>query len=461
MTPGMLRAGALAFTLTMLVSPTAPAAPAGPSTPVCPTNQTLATNTTSLPPKGTRRTAALVTEIVCVPAPPTPFVGPSIAPEHLVGGPDLARAGIITNRPAQVPPPPDNPHVSYVLADLDTGEILAAKAPHALLRPASAIKALTALVVIPVLPMDRVVLGADEDAAADGTRVGIVAGAPYTVSDLLNGLILSSGNDAAYALARAYGGRDKLLADMNLTAADLGAYDTVVKDPSGLDVEGQRTSAYDLALIGRAVMDLPEYRERAAARTAIFPGATIPVQTAPKATPSNMVVPPFEIANHNPLLDSYAGVIGVKNGYTTQARHTYIGVATRNGRTLLIAELGSPIRHNDATAALFDWGFEYAAALQPVGSLVDPGTADRPPEWGGDGEAVEVTEPGQPPLQEEPLAVSSLPSADGLAAKAAKAVGAVPGGALSVGGGLVAVSLIVLAGIWRRSVRRPRGAFER
>jgi len=369
--------------------PPLPTAGLGSTRTPCPTLMTPSA-VTATPPKTTRPATKSPTSDpnvttfpdghtvrqVCALAPPVPFVGPVIAAEHTVGGPALAREGVITDLPADLAGPPEMPHVSYVLAELTTGEVLAAKAPHALLRPASTLKTLTALVVMPRLSPSQVVVGAPEDAAADGGRAGIVPGNPYTVDDLLNGLLLASGNDTAYALARAYGGRDRLLADMNSTAARLGAYDTHALDPSGLDADGQRSSAYDLALIGRAAMRLPDFRRRVALLSATFPGATL-------ATTKTMAA--YQIQNRNPIIEGYPGAVGIKSGWTSHAGNTLIAAATRDGRTLLLAEMGSVERQTEPTKALLDWGFAAAGRARPVGRLVDPGTTPQPPEWAAAG----------------------------------------------------------------------------
>ena len=327
----------------------------------------------------------------CVVAPPSPMVGPIIAPEHVVGGPALARTGVVTDLPAGVPSPPDLPHVSYVLADMQTGQIIAAKSAHALLYPASTLKTLTALVALPKLDPKRVITADPQDVAADGTRVGMVAGNRYTIDDLFNGLIMVSGNDTAYAIARAYGGRDRIIADMNAAAGRLGAWDTNAVDPSGLDADGQHTSAYDLALIGRAVMQLSEFRRHAVLLQAQFPGAV---------DATGKTVPPFAIANHNPIIETYPGTIGIKSGYTTLARNTFIGAATRGERTLIVAAMGSVERQAPSVEALLTWGFAYAGQARPVGQLVAPGTATEPPEWRG----ASVTAP--------PSSADLLPSSD-------------------------------------------------
>lgn len=419
---------------------------------------------------------------LCMPAAPEPFQGPAISPEHTVGGPALARSGVVVDLAAGVPEPPQMPHVSYVLADLDTGQIIAAKAAHALLRPASTLKTLTAVVTLPVLDPKQVVVGTPEQAAADGTRVGIVAGNRYTVDDLFNALIMVSGNDAAYAIAQAYGGRDKLIADMNAKAAALGAYDTLAVDPSGLDADGQRMSAYDLALIGRAAMALPEFRRRSTQLLGTFPGATMTIAATSRGAPTTTVVAPYQIGNHNQVLQSYPGVVGTKNGYTSKARNTLFVAAARGGRTLLLAELGSPVPQTEPTKALLDWGFRYAAQARPVGQLVAPGAATRPPEWGPPGQTAAVTPPTAEPTGTETEApdpstaagpgdggtstqAAAYPSGEPLEYQLASRIstwwtGLGPAGQAGGGAAVVLLAALGLAGVRRRSHRRSRGAFE-
>jgi len=349
-------------------SPPAPLTPAPPSPPAPP-------NPPTPNPSVTTQPDGSVITTTCAVAPPTPFSGPKISPATTVGGPRLAAPGVIVDAPSSVPAPPVVTDVSYVISDLATGEVLAAKDPHALLPPASTLKTLTALVTLPVLSPSTAVTASREAATVDGTRVGMIEGNPYTVDQLFAGLILVSGNDTAYALADAYGGRAKTLAAMNQRAHDLGAWDTVAKDPSGLDTDGQQSSAYDLSLFGRAVMQLPAFRRYAVLKDFTFPGGT---------NQQGKAFPPFQIANHNTLLENYPGTIGVKNGYTSGARHTFIGAVTRGERTLLITQMGGVVIPTwQPTAALLDWAFANAGQLQPVGRLVPPGVP-QPPEWRGE-----------------------------------------------------------------------------
>ena len=285
-----------------------------------------------------------------------------------VGGPQLARAGVIVNLRPGVPAPPAMPGASFLVADMDTGQILAARAPHTRRLPASTLKALTALTLIPRLDANAKVVVRPEDVRIEGSRIGILAGTAYTVRSLFQGLLMASGNDAAYSLARANDGVAVTLGQMNATAAELGAFDTVAKDPSGLDQPGQTSSAYDLALIGRAAMKLPDFRTYVSTKQASFPGGRSSTGT---------MLPGFTINSHHRLLYNYEGAIGIKNGYTIAAKQTFIGAATRGGKTYIVTEMSSPNGSWRPTAALLDWAFAHGASLTPIGELVEPGAATR------------------------------------------------------------------------------------
>jgi serine-type D-Ala-D-Ala carboxypeptidase (penicillin-binding protein 5/6) len=278
--------------------------------------------------------------------------------------------GVITDLPVGVPKPPALKDVSWLLADLETGEVVAAKAPHARLLPASTLKTLTALTLLPRIQPSTKVVASHDDASADGTRVGIVPGLPYTAHQLFQALLMSSGNDAAYALTRAGGGREKVLAEMNQRAAYLGAHDTVAKDPSGLDAPGQTSSAYDLALIGRAALQLKDFRSYVTTRRAGFPG---------KVDPRSKKRSSYVINNHNRLLYNYDGTIGLKNGYTTAAKRTFISAVTRGGKTYLLSEMYGLDPSWHTQAAMYDWAFRYGSKAKAVGELVAPGTVTEPP----------------------------------------------------------------------------------
>jgi D-alanyl-D-alanine carboxypeptidase (penicillin-binding protein 5/6) len=294
-------------------------------------------------------------------------VGPSEASAAAgtpVGDKELASAGVIVNLKAGIPPPPAMPGASFLLADMDTGQILVARAPHAPHRPASTMKVLTALTLIPRLNPNATIMVRAQDVGVDGTHLGVLSNTAYNVATLLQGMLIGSGNDASYALAEGNRGLATTLREMNATAGQLGAVDTLAKDPSGLDKAGQQTSAYDMALIGRAAMELPLLRHYVSTKQASLPGGK---------SASGKLTPGFQISNHNQLLFNYPGDIGIKNGYTKAAGFTYIEAATRQGRTYLLTEMASPQGSWRPAAALLDWAFAHGPSLTPIGELALPG----------------------------------------------------------------------------------------
>ncbi|MGH3931228.1 MAG: D-alanyl-D-alanine carboxypeptidase family protein, partial [Pseudonocardiaceae bacterium] len=222
-------------------------------------------------------------------------------PDHPVGGERMGECGLVL--PEGAPALPDGiSATSWLLADAATGEVLAAKDPHARHRPASTIKLLTALLVADRLPPDKIVVATEADAGQEGSKVGIGPGGSYTVRQLLAGLLLVSGNDAAHALAEQLGGMPATIAQLNDLATELGAHDTRAATPSGLDGPGMSTSAYDLALVvGHALHD-PLLAELLSTTTVDFPGFGDR--------------PGFIVSNDNKLLANYHGALGGKTGFT-------------------------------------------------------------------------------------------------------------------------------------------------
>jgi D-alanyl-D-alanine carboxypeptidase (penicillin-binding protein 5/6) len=285
---------------------------------------------------------------------------PLPVPEDPVGGPRMGSCGII--RPTDAPAPPGGiSAATWAITDLGSGDVLAAKDPHARERPASLIKNLLAIVVIKELRPDTKVKGKQEDANQEGTKVGIGPGGTYTVDQLLHALIMRSGNDAAWALARALGGKDAALDKMNAVAQELGALDTRAATPSGLDGPGMTTSAYDQSLIFRAAMKYDEFAEAAATDSIQFPGY--------KGHPG------FQVNNDNKLLGVYPGFLGGKTGFTDDARHTYVGAAEQDGHRLGVVLLRgerNPGPLAEQASKLLDYGFRLAGkGTKPVGELVD------------------------------------------------------------------------------------------
>lgn len=280
-----------------------------------------------------------------------PFDGP-------VGGKQLGNKGVVIDRESRVPAPPDVAMGAYVVADLDTGEILAAKNAHQRLRPASTLKTLTALTLLPRLDKRARYTAVRQDADMIGSKVGLEAGSVYTVDQLFYGLFLPSGNDAAMALANASGGLKATVGLMNAEAQRLGAFDTHAVTPEGLDEDGQVSSAYDLALFGReGMLNHADFVKYCSTTAYNFPGRKGKT---------------YQIQNTNKLLYRYDGTIGIKNGYTTLAKNTLVAAVERNGKRLLVTALRIEHPSYDKVEQLFDWGFLAAGQVEPVGQLVEP-----------------------------------------------------------------------------------------
>jgi D-alanyl-D-alanine carboxypeptidase (penicillin-binding protein 5/6) len=293
------------------------------------------------------------------------------AAQPTVGGAALSTTGLAVP-PGAPAVPADVSARDWVVADLDTGAVLGACAPHAYSAPASVQKLLLVATVMPRLDphATTVVTAGDLNIEPDSSAVGLVQGGQYTVDSLWLGLLLESGNDAANVLARLGGGAHGVagtVADMNVQARHLGALDTHAATPSGLDGPGQVTSAYDLALIARNDFGQADFRRYTATTSANMPGQ-----------PGK---PAYQIQNDNQLLYNYPGAIGGKTGFTDIAQHTYVGAAGRNGRRLVVTMLNGehqPVPMWRQGAALLDWGFSLPAGAS-VGQLVPPGALDPHP----------------------------------------------------------------------------------
>jgi D-alanyl-D-alanine carboxypeptidase (penicillin-binding protein 5/6) len=279
-------------------------------------------------------------------------------PAQPVGGVRMGECGDILP-PGAPALPPGNTAASWVLQDLDTGAVLAAKNPHARERPASLIKTLLSLVVVSELKPDQVIIPTKEDASQECTCVGILAGGSYTVDQLMHGLLMHSGNDVAHAFATALGGDAVAVAKMNALAARIGAMDTRAATPSGLDGPGMSTSAYDLSVIFHYAMKQPEFATAVGTKEFQFPGA--------------LGKPGFPIYNDNKLLGVYPGFTGGKTGFTDDARHTYVGGAERNGKHIAIVTMRGEQRPTLMVAQaskLLDYGFALEAAGAPAVGVI-------------------------------------------------------------------------------------------
>jgi D-alanyl-D-alanine carboxypeptidase (penicillin-binding protein 5/6) len=257
--------------------------------------------------------------------------------------------------------------LSWLVADARTGEVLAAHDAHRRLPPASTLKTLFALTVLPALPGGlRHTVGEEElrDVGPGSSLVGVAEGRTYRVADLWRGVFLNSGNDAVHVLAALNGGWRATAAQMQAKARALGARDTRVLSPDGYDTPGQVSSAYDLAVFGRAGLRNADFARYCRTVSARFPGSD---------------GWSYGIENTNRLLsgadgvERYPGILGIKNGYTSDAGYTLVAAAQRGGRTLVVTVLnpqeGGAFAVYEEARELLDWGFTAAGRVDPVGSL--------------------------------------------------------------------------------------------
>jgi D-alanyl-D-alanine carboxypeptidase (penicillin-binding protein 5/6) len=355
---------------------------------------------------------------------PTGLVGQARGRDATQGGAQLASHGTVVNysRSGHVTKLPRVKASAFVMADARTGQVLAARDPHGWYRPASTLKMLTAISLIPALKPDATTVASHEAATTEPNDVGLKAGQHYKISDLFRALLTISANDAAVALAQATGSLSRGIALMNAEAHRLQARDTVARDPNGLDARGQHTSAYDEALIARRALALPAFLGYDQTENALF-----------EIKPRHRV----GLYNQNLMLTRYPGDIGGKIGWTEAAGATYIGMARRHHETLIVTLLHCPPGTEFTYATrLLNWGFAVDGHIKPVGTLVGP-LKPAPKR------AAPTPQPTtKPPARRQPVA----------------------NGGLSVGPGTVAVGFLVLAGLLfagfvlysRRSAARSR-----
>lgn len=239
-------------------------------------------------------------------------------------------------------PAPEITARAAVVIDGETGRVLYSRNADQQLRPASTTKILTAILAIEQGNLDRTVVSdIDSRLLPDSSVMGLRPGVPITVRDLLYGLMLPSGNDAAIELAEAVDGSVPAFVErMDRKLADLGLRESNFTNPHGLDARRQYSSAYDLAMLARYAMANEEFARIVGTRA---------YRLAP---PSD-----YDLYNGNSLLDQYPGVDGVKIGWTERADWTLVASAVRDGRRIFVTVLGSQDRNADASA-LLDWTWQ-------------------------------------------------------------------------------------------------------
>ena len=270
---------------------------------------------------------------------------------------------------------------SAILMDADSGRILYEQNIHDRRPIASITKLMTALVAVErTEDLEKSVVIQPEWTGIEGSSIYLRPNEEVTVKELLYGLLLQSGNDAAEAIAGYVAGGTAAFAElMNQRAAELGMENSHFTNPSGLNDEGHYSTAYDMALLARACLANHIVAEICASQQATVGGRTF--------------------HNHNKLLHRYEGCVGMKTGYTELAGRTLVSAAVRNGQTLICVTLNDGNDWSDHEK-LFDYGFE----TYPLRVLCTQGTI-----FGG----VKVTESLIPSLQVVAAESPSYPLRDG------------------------------------------------
>lgn len=391
---------------------------------------------------------AVTTGLVCATpaaAKPAPPPKPTATPVRLppavmstVGGERLGRSGVQVDPKDGAPAIPATVSaLAWMVSDPDTGEVLAAKNPHWALPPASTLKTLFADTVLPRIPTAATHKVLDADLAGMGSGsslVGVLPGQTYKVTDLWLGVFLRSGNDAVHVLASMNGGVARTVTQMQEKAVALGANDTHVVSPDGYDMPGQVSSAYDLSLFARDGLKNADFARYCSTFKSLFPGGP------------NTKNKPFEIDNTDRMLGGiygvprYPGLIGVKNGYTTNAGNTLVVAAKRDGRTVLVTVMNPQDRASNSVyteaRGLLDWGFAADGKVTPIGTM-DPAPAPS---------GAASSAPAAPGDPTQPLHAATAAGGPGLTSW--QTLGA---------GGLV-LAAVAAAGVLLRRRRRTAGA---
>ncbi|HLY67793.1 MAG TPA: D-alanyl-D-alanine carboxypeptidase family protein, partial [Chloroflexota bacterium] len=256
-----------------------------------------------------------------------------------------------------------------LLLDFASNSVLYSKAPHQPLPPASTTKIMTALLTFEQGGLDDQTSVSAVAAAEPGTRMDLAAGERFSVRELLYGLLLPSGNDAALTLAERNAGSIPAFVDrMNARAKALSLNETHYGDPDGIDDADDRMSVWDVSQLARFTL----------VNQSLFDQI---VATAHFSLPAQPGHPAFDLTNLNQLLGNYPGADGVKTGTTPGAGENLVGSATRNGHRLMMVVYGSQDRYTDARK-LLDTGFASWVWLQPAKALPT-------------GVAVQLTNPGE------------------------------------------------------------------
>ncbi len=230
------------------------------------------------------------------------------------------------------------------LINAQTGEVIYEKNARQRLPMASTTKIMTSLLLCEMGDMNREITVTGEMVRVEGTSMGLLAGDKVTFHDLLYGMLLASGNDAANVTAYALGGTvDGFVKLMNQKAASLGLKDTHFETPSGLDGDEHYTTAYDLAQLAGYAMENPMFYEAASSKSAVLCYGNPPYKRT--------------LTNHNKLLKTFEGAVGVKTGFTKKSGRCLVSCAERDGKRVIAVTLNDGNDWADHTAML-NYGLE-------------------------------------------------------------------------------------------------------
>lgn len=278
---------------------------------------------------------------------PSPPANPAVSPASADISQDIAMDAepfipdpVYRDQPVSGSAPGINARSACVI-DFDTGTILYEKNAFVKRPMASTTKIITAILAIENCPLDAWVPISGKAAGMGGSVVGLRAGTNVRMEDLLYGLLLCSGNDAAVAIAEYCGGSIQEFARMmNEKAREIGAYETSFSNPHGLDAEDHYTTAYDLAKITRYALQNPVFNRIVGTREYYFDGRVL--------------------SNTNEMLELYEGADGVKTGYTGLAGRCLVTSATRGNVRLISAVLScdSKSLRTQSSMRILDYAFE-------------------------------------------------------------------------------------------------------
>ncbi len=225
--------------------------------------------------------------------------------------------------------------------DLNSGISLYEKNPDNMMLPASTTKIVTALVVLDTYPLDMVITVGK--VGVDGQKMGLFFGEQLTVEQLLYGLLVYSANDAAEVFAENYpGGYDQFIIAMNIKAKELSMDNSSFQNPVGLDSVSQISTARDLVRVSEVAMRNPEFAKIVGTKNIVVTDVSGKFK--------------HNLKNINELLGTVPGVLGVKTGWTQNARENLVTYIERDGHKIMIAILGSQSRFGE-TKELIDWIF--------------------------------------------------------------------------------------------------------